>query len=209
MCMRIKARNGHQRALNQLNWRFFAYFICGAALTCPLDDSHKGNIWFARITQLSKDFCTILYFLLRIRFPGRPIFMQFIPGNVLGFGKGTHVMPDSGYLFGYLESDLHKPQQQCFGIVVSVLSSSAQNWKYHPNFEWVWLFSLCLHFVLHQVDCFCLSGDVCFTTGRTVRENLALAGLSFNNSRPWIAKSWTELCLLTTSSADDILFCIE
>ena len=25
-------------------------------VTCPLDDSHRGNIWCARITQLSKDF---------------------------------------------------------------------------------------------------------------------------------------------------------
>ena len=38
------ARNGHQRALNQLYKCFFAYLICGTALTCPLDDSHRGNI---------------------------------------------------------------------------------------------------------------------------------------------------------------------
>ena len=33
MWIRIMARNGHQRALNQLNKCFFAYFICGTALT--------------------------------------------------------------------------------------------------------------------------------------------------------------------------------
>ena len=32
-------RNGHQRALNQLNKCFFAYFIFGTALTCPLDEA--------------------------------------------------------------------------------------------------------------------------------------------------------------------------
>ena len=32
MCIRIMARNGHQRVLNQLNKCFFAYFICGTAL---------------------------------------------------------------------------------------------------------------------------------------------------------------------------------
>ena len=68
-------------------------------------------------------------------------------------------MPDLGYLFGYLESDLHKPQQQCFGIVVSVLSSSVRD----GNVSGVEFssFFLCLLFVLHQVDCFCLAGDVC------------------------------------------------
>ena len=50
------------RIINQLNKCFFAYFISGTALTWPLDDGHRGNIWFVRITQLSKDFCTILYF---------------------------------------------------------------------------------------------------------------------------------------------------
>ena len=60
MCIRIMASNGHQRALNQFNECFFAYLICGIALTCPLDDSHRGNIWCARIRQLSEDFCTIL-----------------------------------------------------------------------------------------------------------------------------------------------------
>ena len=54
------ARNGHQRTLNQLNKCFYAYFICGTALTCPLEYSHWGNIWCARIRQLSKDICTIL-----------------------------------------------------------------------------------------------------------------------------------------------------
>ena len=54
------ARNGHQRALNQPNKCFFAYFICGTALTCPLDNSHRGNIWCARITHLSHDFWHIL-----------------------------------------------------------------------------------------------------------------------------------------------------
>ena len=33
------ARNGHQRALNQLNKCFFAYFIFGTALPCPLDEA--------------------------------------------------------------------------------------------------------------------------------------------------------------------------
>ena len=37
MCIRIMARNGHQRALNQLNKCFFAYLIFGTALPCPLD----------------------------------------------------------------------------------------------------------------------------------------------------------------------------
>ena len=50
--------NGHQRALNQLNKCFLAYFISGTALTCPLD---WGNIWFARIWQLSQDFWDGLY----------------------------------------------------------------------------------------------------------------------------------------------------
>ena len=64
MCMRIMARNnGHQRALNQLNKCFFAYFICGTALTCPLDNSQRGNIWCARITQLSTDFWYLLYII--------------------------------------------------------------------------------------------------------------------------------------------------
>ena len=55
------ARNGHQRALNQHNKYFFAYFTSGTALTCPLEDSHRGIIWCARIKQQSKDLCTILY----------------------------------------------------------------------------------------------------------------------------------------------------
>ena len=61
MCIRIMARNGHQRALNQLNKCFFAYFICGTALTCPLDDSHRCNIWCARIPQLRMDFWDTFY----------------------------------------------------------------------------------------------------------------------------------------------------
>ena len=64
MCIRNLARNGHQRALNQLNKCFFAYFISGIALNCPLD---WGNIWFARIPQLSKDFWYLLYNLGRRR----------------------------------------------------------------------------------------------------------------------------------------------
>ena len=36
MCTRNLARNCHQRALYQLNKCFFAYFISGTALTCPL-----------------------------------------------------------------------------------------------------------------------------------------------------------------------------
>ena len=51
MCITIMARNGHQRALNQLNKCFF-----GTAYTCPLGDIRRGNIWCARIRQLSKDF---------------------------------------------------------------------------------------------------------------------------------------------------------
>ena len=58
MWIRIMARNGHQRALNQLKTCFFAYFISGTALICPLD---WGNIWFARIPQLSTDFWYLLY----------------------------------------------------------------------------------------------------------------------------------------------------
>ena len=61
MCMRIMAINGHQRVLNQLNQCFFAYFISGTALTCPLEDSHWWNILCARITQLSTDFWYLLY----------------------------------------------------------------------------------------------------------------------------------------------------
>ena len=39
MCIRYMARNGHQRALNQLNKCFFAYFVFGTALPCPLDEA--------------------------------------------------------------------------------------------------------------------------------------------------------------------------
>ena len=46
-------------------WRLInsigAFLPILSELTCPLEDSHRGNIWWARITQLSKDFCTILY----------------------------------------------------------------------------------------------------------------------------------------------------
>ena len=78
MCIKIMARNGHQMALNQLNKCFFAYFIRGTALTCPLDDSHRGNIWCARITQLSKDFC----YTLSIRVPC-PLSLTFAPSSPL------------------------------------------------------------------------------------------------------------------------------
>ena len=40
---------------------FFAYFISGTAITCPLDDSHRSKIWCARIRQLSKDFRDTFY----------------------------------------------------------------------------------------------------------------------------------------------------
>ena len=53
--------NGHQRALNQSNKCVFAYFICGTALTCPLGDGHRGNIWCARIPQLCMDFWGTFY----------------------------------------------------------------------------------------------------------------------------------------------------
>ena len=68
MCIRIMARNGHQRALIQLNKCFFAYFICGTAITCPLDDSHWGNIWCVRIKQFCKDLRTILYSLFSLAY---------------------------------------------------------------------------------------------------------------------------------------------
>ena len=64
MCIRIMARNGHQKALIQLNKCLFAYFSCGTALTCPLDDSQWSNKWCARIKQLCKDLCTILYYMV-------------------------------------------------------------------------------------------------------------------------------------------------
>ena len=64
MCIKIMARNGHQRALNQLNKCFFAYFICGTALTCPLDDNHRGNIWGVRITKLCMGFWDTFYYIL-------------------------------------------------------------------------------------------------------------------------------------------------
>ena len=51
MCIRIIARNGHQRALNQVIKCVFAYFICGTALTCPLDDSHRGNTQECRLME--------------------------------------------------------------------------------------------------------------------------------------------------------------
>ena len=63
MRIRIIARNDHQRALNQLRKMFaealivlFSIFYLWHCIACPMDDSHSGNIWCARITHLSKDF---------------------------------------------------------------------------------------------------------------------------------------------------------
>ena len=47
----------------------FAYFICCTAVTCPLDNSHRGFIWGAWITQLCMDFWDTFYKLkVSVRF---------------------------------------------------------------------------------------------------------------------------------------------
>ena len=61
--IRIMARNYHQRALHQLSKLFaealivlFCIFYLWYWIACPLDDSHWGNIWNARIRHQSQDF---------------------------------------------------------------------------------------------------------------------------------------------------------
>ena len=84
MCIRIMARNGHQRALNQLKKCYFAYFISVTALTCPLDDSHRGKIWGARITQLCMDFWDTFYLSNRA--------LRFAPLCQLIFGASNVIL---------------------------------------------------------------------------------------------------------------------
>ena len=67
---------------------FFAYFICGTALTCPLDDSHRGNIWCARIRQLSKDFWDTFYlWQSTLHFSNPPVIQvdPFFSGRLAAF----------------------------------------------------------------------------------------------------------------------------
>ena len=95
MWIRIMARNDHQRAsvstpiINFLY--FFAYFICVVELPALWMNCHRGNIRFARITQLSTDFWYILYLgRRRSRLPeGAGVFLRRCPSLLyLDWSKG-------------------------------------------------------------------------------------------------------------------------
>ena len=129
MCIRIMARNGHQRALNQPNKCVFAYFICGTALTYPLDDSHRGNIWIARIPQLCMDFWDTFYTLhlvsleiiishprLDLVTPWRRLLLPPPPDSVCAFdarlryGEKYHLRQQSNTTRTFkIENDLSSP----------------------------------------------------------------------------------------------------
>ena len=96
------ARNGHQRALNQLSKCFFAYFICCTALACPLDNSHWGNIWCVRIRQLSKDFSDTFYvsfsnLTFGSIFSGKLFLLNWGPGEKEKGRKATYIGKGDNY----------------------------------------------------------------------------------------------------------------